>query len=283
MALDQYWDDDEAASSDGSEMSFLEHLEALRWHLIRAVGSIMIFAIIALVFHKEIFRHVILAPLHTDFFTYRMFCKLGVKYDLPSLCIDKIDITLINREMTGQFSMAITYSIIIGLIFAFPYAFWEIWRFVKPGLRITEVKASRGAVFWVTLLFLMGMAFGYYVVSPMAINFLASFKLDETLNNQIDITSYIGFLSVMTLACGLTFQLPVVTYVLSKVGIVTPKLMQNYRRHAFVVILILSAIITPSPDILTQMLVAVPLYVLYEVSIRVSARVERLRKAQESI
>ena len=165
-------------------------------------------------------------------------------------------------------------------MFAFPYFFWEIWKFIRPGLKDTEKKAARGAVFWVSLLFFMGVSFGYFVVSPMAINFLANFKLDESIQNQFDINDYISLLSMMTLACGLTFQLPMISFVLSRVGILTPSFMREYRRHALIVILIVAAIITPSPDVISQLLVATPLFGLYEISIWVSASVNKKREAE---
>lgn len=279
MPLDQLWDDDEQEGK-GGEMTFIEHLEELRWHIIRALAAILVFTVVAFIFHKEIFNYIILAPKNPDFWTYRQMCKLATFLHAPDLCIDKIDFILISREMTGQFMMAMTYSVIIGLIFAFPYAFWELWRFIKPGLHDMEVKASRGSVFWVTLLFLMGALFGYYIVSPLAINFLANFKVDPSIANQFDISSYIGLLAMMVLACGLTFQLPMVTYVLSRVGLLTPKFMREYRKHAFIVILIIAAVITPSPDVFSQMLVTAPLLLLYEISIFVSARVNRQRQAE---
>ena len=280
MPLDQDFEENDDAA--GAEMSFLDHLEELRWNLIRAVGSILIFSVIAFVFINDIYFHVILAPSRPDFWTYRMMCKIAAFTHTDGLCIDKLSFELQSREMAGQFTMAMLSSLIIGLLFAFPYAFWEIWRFVKPGLRITERKASRGAVFFVTFLFLSGVLFGYYIVSPLAINFLANFQLDPSIKNQFDITSYIGLLSVLTLACGLTFQLPVVAYVLSQVGVLKPKYMRQYRKHAFVVILVVAALITPSPDVTSQVLVALPLWILYEISIWVSAWVERRKKTELS-
>jgi len=262
---------------DGTEMSFLDHLESLRWHIIRAGGAIIVFTVVAFVYIEEIYNAVILGPAKPSFWTYRQMCALGERFGVKGLCIDKLDFTLMSREMAGQFTMALLSSFIIGLLFAFPYAFWEVWRFIAPGLRPTERKAARGAVFYVTMLFFMGVLFGYYVVSPLAINFLANFKIDESIVNQFDIGSYISVLSTLTLACGLTFQLPMIAFVLSQVGVLTPKFMRDYRRHAFVVILIVSAIITPSPDIMSQLLVAAPLSLLYEVSIIVSARVNKRR------
>jgi sec-independent protein translocase protein TatC len=278
MPLDQAFDEE---NSEGTEMSFIEHLEELRWNIIRAVGSILVFTITAFVFIQEIYDKIILAPSRPDFWTYRMTCKLAEVTGASGLCIDKLDFDLQSREMAGQFTMAMLSSLIIGLLFAFPYAFWEVWRFVKPGLRPSERKATRGAVFYVTFLFLSGVFFGYYIVSPLAINFLANFQLDARIRNEFDITSYVGLLSILTLACGLTFQLPVVAFVLSKIGFLNPRFMRSYRRHAYVVILILAAIITPSPDVLSQVLVALPLSLLYEVSIWVSAWVERNRKNDE--
>lgn len=283
MALDQYWDDDQHTAPAGllgqaGEMSFLDHLEELRWHIIRALASVAVFSVLAFIFREEIFKYVILAPKDPNFWTYRKLCELGAFLHADGLCVTKIDFTLMSREVTGQFMMAMTYSFIIGLIFAFPYAFWELWRFIKPGLREREAKASTGAVFWVTMLFLMGAAFGYYVVAPLAINFLANFKIDESIINQFDISSYIELLALTVLACGVTFQLPMVVFVLSHVGILTPALMRQYRKHAFVVILIVAAIITPSADMFSQLLVAAPLTLLYEISIVVSARVNRRRR-----
>jgi sec-independent protein translocase protein TatC len=266
---------------EGKEMSFIDHLEELRWNIIRAVGSILVFTVLAFVFIEQIYDKIILGPSRPDFWTYRMMCKLAVFTHADGLCIDKLDFELQSREMAGQFSMAMLSSLIIGLLFAFPYAFWEIWRFIKPGLKVSERKVARGAVFYVTFLFFTGVLFGYYIVSPLAINFLANFQLDPRIKNQFDITSYVGLLSVLTLACGLTFQLPIVAFVLSKVGFLNPKFMRDFRRHAYVVILIVAAIITPSPDVLSQVLVALPLWFLYEISIWVSAWVEREKRKEE--
>jgi sec-independent protein translocase protein TatC len=272
MPLDQAFDEE---NSEGTEMSFIEHLEELRWNIIRAVGSILVFTITAFVFIQEIYDKIILAPSRPDFWTYRMTCKLAEVTGASGLCIDKLDFDLQSREMAGQFTMAMLSSLIIGLLFAFPYAFWEVWRFVKPGLRPSERKATRGAVFYVTFLFLSGVFFGYYIVSPLAINFLANFQLDARIRNEFDITSYVGLLHSDV---GLRAYVSVAR---GGVCVLNPRFMRSYRRHAYVVILILAAIITPSPDVLSQVLVALPLSLLYEVSIWVSAWVERNRKNDE--
>lgn len=274
MALDQISDSPE------EEMGFLDHLEELRWHLVRAVASVIIFSTIAFLFKDFIFDVLILGPTEADFWTYRKLCELSEVVKTPALCFEAIEMDIQNRSITGQFVWHIKSSLVVGLVLAFPYAFWEIWRFVRPGLRSNEKKASRGVVFVVTVLFLSGVTFGYFIVTPLSFNFLENYILSDKIDNNYDLSNIIGTVATLALACGLMFQLPVVTYILSKAGIVTPKLMRQYRRHSFVVILVLSAIITP-PDVMSQVLIALPLTFLYEVSILVSKRVERKRKKQE--
>ncbi|SFD56708.1 twin-arginine translocase subunit TatC [Spirosoma endophyticum] len=276
MPLDQVTDE-EILSEEGKEMSFLDHLEELRWHIIRAVGAIFVFAIAAFIFIEDIFRVVVMGPKNPNFWTYRMMCKLADMTGYADLCVKKLNFELQSLGVSDQFTMAMTSSAIIGLCFAFPYAFWELWRFIKPGLRSVEKEAARGAVFFVSMLFLLGLLFGYFIVSPLAINFLANYQITPEIKNQFDITSYIGILVTLSLGCALIFQMPMIAYVLSKVGVLTPAFMRSYRKHAWIVILIVAGIITPSPDIYSQVLVALPLTLLYEVSILVSARIERQR------
>ncbi len=275
-----YYDDDNELHPGEREMSFIDHLEELRWHIIRSVASIFIFAIAAIYFKDFVFHQVLLGPTRTDFWTYRMLCKLAEVVHTPSLCVDKLDFILQSRQVGGQFMTYITTAALAGLIGAFPYAFWEIWRFIKPGLRPEERRAARGAVFYVTLLFLSGVLFGYYIISPLTINFLANFKLDDSIANEFDIGSYFSILATLTIACGAMFQMPMVVFFLSKAGIITPSLMREYRRHAYIVILIIAAIITPSPDMISQILVALPLFFLYEISISVSARIEKQKQKE---
>ncbi|GAB4015183.1 twin-arginine translocase subunit TatC [Spirosoma koreense] len=282
MPLDQLTD--EEIDSEGKEMSFLDHLEELRWHIIRAVGAILVFAILAFIYIEEIFDIVIMGPKNPNFWTYRMMCKLADVTGYRDLCVTKLNFELQSLGVSDQFTMAMTSAAIIGLCFAFPYAFWELWRFIKPGLRIEEKNAARGAVFFVSMLFLLGLFFGYFIVSPLAINFLANFQITPEIKNQFDITSYIGILVTLSLGCALIFQMPMVAFVLSKVGVLTPKFMREYRKHAWIVILIVAGVITPSPDIYSQVLVALPLAMLYEVSIIVSGRIEKQRiKAHEDL
>lgn len=285
MPLDQTFDErpldqEEEPVEEGVEMSFLEHLEELRWHLIRAAAAIVVFGLVAFIFIKDIYKLVILAPSRTDFWTYRKMCELADFTGYAALCVKKLDFKLQALGMADQFTMSITSSVIIGICFAFPYAFWELWRFITPGLKSAERTAARGATFYVTILFLMGLFFGYYIVSPLVINFLANYQLDEAIQNQYDITSYIGTLITLSMGCAIMFQMPIVAFVLSKVGVLTPSFMRSYRKHAFIVILILSGLITPSPDILSQLMVSIPLVILYEVSIWVSGSIERARQKE---
>ena len=256
------------------EMSFLEHLEEFRWHIIRALISIAVFAIAAFIFREKIWYYVILAPSRPDFWTYEMFCRLGTLTGAEFFCVDELNFIIQSRRMTAQFTMALVSSFVIGLIIAFPYAFWEFWRFIKPGLYQNERNLSRGAVFFVTLLFLTGIMFGYFVVAPISINFLTNFTLDDSISNEIDLNSYVSTVMMLVLACGIMFQLPVVVYFLTKAGIITPEFLKTYRKHAIVVILVISALITP-PDVISQILMCFPLLFLYEVSIIVSSTIKK--------
>jgi sec-independent protein translocase protein TatC len=272
---------EESNDSGEKEMTFLEHLEELRWHILRSASALIIFTILAFAFKEKIYHNIILGPSRPDFWTFKMLCKLADATGYQDLCVTKLDFIIQSIGIGDQFMMAMVSSFVIGLVFTFPYLFWEVWRFISPGLKKSEIKAARGGVFYVSLLFFSGVLFGYYVVSPLAINFLANFKLDESIINQFSVDSYISILATLTLACGLAFQLPVVAFVLSKIGILNPRFMREYRKHAYILILVLSGIITPSPDIISQVLVTIPLVMLYELSIGVSARVEKAKLADE--
>jgi sec-independent protein translocase protein TatC len=274
VALDQYQEEEEG-------MSFLDHLEALRWHLLRAVTAVLIFTVVAFIAKDFVFGVLILGPSKVDFLTYRVLCELGNFLGIPALCINELPFTLQSRQMTGQFSMHMTASMVVGLIAAFPYLFYEVWKFISPGLYAQERNAARGAVFFVSFLFLSGASFGYFVLSPLSINFLANYQLDSTIANEFDITSYVSTLSMLVLASAIMFQLPVVVYFLSMSGLVTSKMLQSYRRHSIVVILIVSAIITP-PDVVSQMLIAMPILVLYEVGILIAKRLEKKRALRDA-
>ncbi|MTI30569.1 twin-arginine translocase subunit TatC [Xanthovirga aplysinae] len=263
-------------------MTFLDHLEELRWHMIRSFASIFILAVVAFLSKDIVFHQIILGPSRTDFWTYQTLCKIGTWLNSDVLCIDSLPFEIQSRQMTGQFTMHITSSLVVGLILAFPYAFWEFWRFISPALYTKERNASRGAVFFVSILFIAGVLFGYYIVSPLSINFLTNYTLDPSIKNQIDITSYISTLSMLVLSCAIMFQMPVVVYFLSQAGLVTPERMIYFRRHAFIVILVLSAILTP-PDVMSQLLIALPLTILYQISIYVSRMVLKRKLKSEEI
>lgn len=268
---------------EAAQMSFLDHLEELRWHIIRAVSSILIFGVAAFLLKDFVWGILILGPTKAEFWTFQMFCKISSAVGSEAFCFDEMPFIIQSRKMTGQFSMHIVSSAVIGLIAAFPYVFWEIWRFVSPGLYENERKLSRGAVFFVSLLFMIGVLFGYYVVTPISVNFLGNYQVDPTILNEFDITSYVSILVTLVLACGLLFQLPIVVYFLSKAGIISPAALVQYRRHAIVVILIIAAFVTP-PDPVTQLLVTLPLILLYQASIyisRVVTRREARRMAEE--
>jgi len=257
-----------------AEMSFLEHLEELRWHLIRSIAAILILAIVAFIFNEIVFDVIILAPKNPDFYTNRMLCTLGHMVNVPALCINSHPFEIININMAGQFSTHIMVSVIAGIIVAFPYIFYEFWMFFKPALYEKEKSVARGAVFYSSTLFLLGVLFGYYVIVPLSVHFLGSYSVSPEVENQINLISYISTVSSVTLASGLIFELPVLVFFLTKVGLVTPEFLKRYRRHAIILILILAAIITP-PDVFSQILVCFPLIFLYEIGINISRRVLR--------
>lgn len=255
-----------------TEMSFLDHLEELRWHIIRAFISIGIFTIGAFLAKGIVFGQIILGPSRTDFWTYQMLCNLADMIQTQALCIDTLPFIIQSRQMTGQFTMHITSSFAVGIICAFPYAFWEIWRFIQPGLYLNEKRVATGAVFFVSLLFTIGVLFGYFILTPLSINFLANYQIDPSILNEFDIVSYVSTVTTLVLACGLLFQLPMVVLFLTKTGILTPTLMRTYRKHGIVVIFLLGAMLTP-PDPFSQILIAIPLIGLYQFSIWISKRV----------
>ena len=258
--------------SKNKEMSFLDHLEELRWHIIRGVLAILVFAIVAFIFHRFIFDEVILYPKNSDFPTNRFMAFFADLLNSPSLKINDKPFNIININMAGQFSTHIMVSLIAGVILAFPYLFWEIWRFVSPALYDNEKRYTRGAIFFTSLLFFLGILFGYYLIVPLSVHFLGSYEVSSQVVNQINLMSYINTVTSVTLASGIVFELPMVVFFLSKIGVATPQSLRKYRRHSIVAVVALAAIITP-PDVFSQVLVSLPLILLYEVSIGISARV----------
>lgn len=266
------------------EMSFLDHLEELRWHVVRSLAAILVFTIGAFIMAPWIFENIIFAPARVDFPTFVWLCRLGEFVGSPeSFCVEEIPFKVQSRYMTGQFTMHIVASFVMGIVIAFPYVVWEIWRFIRPGLYSRERKYSKGAVASVSFLFFTGIMFGYYVMSPIMISFLANYRISDMIVNEFDITSYVGTIVGVVFGSGVLFQLPVVIYFLTKIGIVTPAFLRQYRKHAVIIILITGAIVTPSADPLSQALISVPLYLLYEISILISARVMRAKAKEEAI
>ncbi len=266
--------------TDG-DMTFLQHLEELRWHIIRAVIAIVAGAIVAFMFKNFIFDTVILAPNNPDFITNRLLCRLADAVKAPALCINQNPVDLISIKMSGQFTTHINISLVAGLIMAFPYVFWEFWSFFRPALYEKERKYARGAVTMASLLFMTGILFGYFIITPLSINFLGSYRVSDLVNNQINITSYIGSVTSVALSAGITFELPIVVFFLARIGVVTPEFMRKYRKHSIVVVLIVAAVITP-PDVFSLILVTIPLILLYELSIFIAARVVRKRAEQDA-
>jgi len=273
----------------GAEMSFFQHLEALRWHIIRSAIAVLIFTIFAFAFYTKIFYSVIMAPTRTDFWTYRMMCNMGDVFhslfsfiDPKGFCVQSIKFQLINTDLAGQFNLQFSSSIMIGLILGIPYLLYELWRFIRPALHEKERKAASGFVFYCSFLFLLGVLFGYYVVTPLSIRFFVNYTISDSITNMFSIDSFISSETMLTLVAGIVFQLPIVVYILSSLDILTPKFMREKRRYATIIILVLAAIITPSPDALTMLVVALPLFILYEFSIWVAVMVQRRRRKREN-
>lgn len=264
------------------EMSFLDHLEILRWHLIRSSVAIVLLSILAFVNKTFVFDTVLLGPKKAEFPTFQFLCKASLKLnewlpqmiDKDTLCIGQSMPALQNIQMAGQFTTHIMISLFTGLIIAFPYVVWEMWRFISPGLKSSERKQARGSVFFISVLFLSGVSFGYFIISPLSVNFFLTYSVSEVVQNMPTLSTYIGTVTTVVLACGFVFQLPIVVYFLTRLGIVSAIALKKFRRHAFVGSLLLSAIITP-PDVFSQFLVTIPLMLLYEISIFISARVEK--------
>lgn len=260
-----------------AEMSFFDHLEVLRWHLIRSAIAITIFMVVAFSFYDFIFDDLIMGPKNPNFWTYRMMCKIAELINAPNFCVTEVPGTIINIQMAGQFILQINSSLIIAVMLGVPYLLYEVWLFVKPALTEIERKSASGFVFYASFLFILGVLFGYYIVVPLAMNFLANYSISSEVTNTITIDNYLSFVATLTLGCGIVFELPIVIYILSKLGIMTPQFMRKSRQYAVVVILLIAAIITPTPDVITMLTVSFPMFLLYELSIVVASRVHRKR------
>ena len=266
-------------------MTFIDHLEALRWHIVRSLLAWVIAAIGIFIFRDWVFDNVIFAPAHTGFISYSVLCKISHTLHLgQSLCMPPVDIQLQGNTVSGPFMSALNISMVSGLIIVFPYLFFELWRFIKPALSAKELKYSRKSIFWVSVCFFSGAAFGYFLLAPFTFNFLANFQLGSAGSYKYlpTLDDYISTLNNILLGCGIAFELPVLAVVLAKIGIITAKFLKTYRKYALVIILVLAAILTPSPDWISQAIVAMPLVLLYEISIILVKNIDKKRAAEKA-
>jgi sec-independent protein translocase protein TatC len=266
-----------------NNMSFLDHLESLRWHIIRSVMVLGVITGVMFFFNDFIFNTVLFGPTKPTFLTYRALCHLSKTFNLgDNLCVNQVNINLINTVMAGQLMMSIWGTFIAALIVTIPYMIWELWRFIKPALKDKELKSARGFVAISSLLFLMGAVFSYYIIVPWTVKFLSSFRMSGTVvQNYIDVRSYISMVTTLVLWSGVIFELPVVSYILTSIGLISPAFLKKYRRHAAVVILVVAALIAP-PDVASQVIISIPLFVLFEISILVSKYAERKKQVKTS-
>lgn len=263
-------------------MVFFDHIDVLRKHLIRSFIAIAVFMVVGFVFRQELFDVIVFSPIDKDFITYRAICALAHKLQIDGMCVLPPKINFQILDYGGEFNLAMTFSVAFGICIAFPYVIWELWSFIRPGLYATEVQKFSGIVFYITLLFFFGVAFGYFVLAPSSLTFLATFKTSSVTGTEPirTVSSYVGILMTMVIACGIAFQLPVVVLLFSKLGLLTPSFMRSYRRHSYVVITVAAAIITPTQDLFNLAMVAFPLIFLYELSIFISASVEKKRERE---
>lgn len=264
-----------------AEMSFIDHLEELRWHVIRAVVAILVGAVLVFIYSDYVVDHILFAPTRTDFVSARWLCEFGQSIRIgTALCFEQVDAKFLETTMTGQFIASFTLAFIGGFIIAFPYVFWEFWRFVKPALSEKELRQTRGVIFWVSLLFFVGVAFGYFILTPFMVNFYFNYKLSEQIQIMPSFSDYLENLIYTTVGIGVLFQMPLLVMVLARIGIVTGRFLKRYRRHAFVIIIIAAAIITPSTDPFSLTIVTIPLYLLFEASIIIASRINRQQEKE---
>jgi sec-independent protein translocase protein TatC len=262
-----------------SEMTFIDHLEELRWHIIRSVIAVLIGAVVVFIFANEFVDKILLGPADKDFITFKWFCSLSHWVGLgDAICLSPVEARFQSNTMTGQFISTFTIAFVGGFIVAFPFIFWEFWKFVKPALSDTEKKRTRGIVFWVSLLFFLGVAFGYFVLTPFMINFYFNYKLSDKIVVLPNWSDYMENFIYTTVGIGILFQMPLLIMLLARIGIVTAHFLKKYRRHAIVVILIAAAIITPTTDPFSLGIVTIPLYLLYEAGIMIASRINKKQK-----
>jgi sec-independent protein translocase protein TatC len=268
------------AKKNLNEMSFLDHLEELRWLLVRSTIAILAMATVTFFISDYIFDVIIFGPTHADFITYRYFCDLSHQLGFAnSICVTEMPFIIQNTDMEGQINILVWTCISAGFIMGFPFILWEIWKFISPALYENERKHAKLFIFSSSLLFFLGVLFGYFVIVPMSVNFFATFKVSEVVKNQFSIDSYVGMVKTSLIACGLFFELPIIIYFLTKLGLVTPVFLRTYWKYAVIIILIVAAIVTP-PDVVSQIIVALPMLLIYEVSIFISILVVKNKKKE---
>jgi sec-independent protein translocase protein TatC len=263
------------AKKNLNEMSFLDHLEELRWLLVRGSAAVLIMAVVTFFISDYIFDTIIFGPTKTDFVTYRFFCDLSHYVGFKdSICVESLPFIIQNTNMEGQVNILVWICVTAGFILAFPYILWLLWGFVSPALYEKEKKNAKIFIFIASILFFIGVLFGYFVVVPMSVNFFATFKVSEVVKNQFSLDSYISLIKTSVIASGLFFEMPIIIYFLTKLGLVTPQFLRKYWKYAVVIILIIAAIVTP-PDVVSQLIVAIPMLLIYEVSILLSVLVHK--------
>ena len=269
-------------SGTAEEMSFIEHLDVLKGHLFKSALAVAIGAIVMAIYNKFIVQRILMGPTHADFVTYGLLCRIGQKWGFgDKLCMQEIHVKMQSNAVSGQFDVYFNIILIGGFILAFPYVFWQFWKFTKPALKPKELKNTRGVIFYVSLLFFLGVFFGYFVIAPYTINFFANFVLDSNIENIWTIASYFNTIVPLILGAGLAFQLPLVMYFLAKVGVVSAAYLRRVRKYAILIIVIVASIITP-PDMLSTIVASVPLLILYEISVLLCVRVEKREKLEEA-
>jgi len=281
MALLDFLDKRKQENEKGGEMTFIDHLEELRWHIIRSVIAVLVGAIVAFIFIRDVVNDIIFAPAKPNFVTAELFCNLGKKIGMGNaLCFGDMKVKFLETTMTGQFISSFTLSFVCGFIIAFPYVFWEFWKFVRPALSTKERKKTRGIIFWVSILFFLGVGFGYFILTPFMVNFYFTYKLSDMIEIMPTFSDYLENLIYTTVGIGILFQMPLLVMVLAKVGFITARFLRKYRRHAIVMILIAAAIITPTTDPFSLGIVTIPLYLLYEASIVIASRINKRQEKE---
>ena len=263
---------------EDAEMSFIDHLEALRWHIVRSVAAVLVFAIAIFLNIDWIFDKVIMGPSQEGFISYKLFCAFSHKIGLSdSLCMPPISMNIQVTTVSGTFMSSISIAAVGGILAAFPYLCWEVWRFVKPALKEQELKHTRGIIFWISFFFFLGAAFGYFMLAPFTFNFLYNYSLgtQQILDYKPVLSDYLDSIIDITVGSGVAFELPMASWVLARMGLLTAGFLRSYRKYAYIALLVLAAIITPSPDWGSQMIVCIPLFLLYEISVIIAARVNK--------